>query len=77
MSADVVFDGGQGGSAPSPKMYFLNTDYIHFRPHRDRNFTPLDPDRFATNQDAMVKLIGWAGNMTGSNLSLQGVITAT
>jgi len=76
MSADVVFDGGQDGSAPSSHMYFLNTDYIHFRPHRDRDFTPLDPDRFATNQDAMVKLIGWAGNMTLSNASLQGVIVA-
>lgn len=76
MDADVVFDGGQDGSAPASHMYFLNTDYIHFRPHRDRNFTPLDPDRYATNQDAMVKLIGWAGNMTLSNGALQGVIVA-
>lgn len=76
MSADVVFDGGQDGACPASHMYFLNTDYIHFRPHRDRNFVPLDPDRYATNQDAMVKLIGWAGNMTLSNGALQGVITA-
>ena len=26
-----------------------------------------------TNQDATVNLIGWAGNMTASNCSLQGV----
>lgn len=76
MSADVVFDGGQDGACPASHMYFLNTDYIHFRPHRDRNFVPLDPDRYATNQDAMVKLIGWAGNMTLSNGALQGVIVA-
>ena len=74
MGADVVFDGGQGGACPTNRMYFLNTNYIHFRPHRDRNFMPLDADRYATNQDAMVKLIGWAGNMTLSNASLQGVI---
>lgn len=74
MGAEVVFDGGQGGDAPSNHMYFLNTDYIHYRPHRDRNMVPLDPDRFATNQDALVKLIGWAGNMTLSNASLQGVL---
>jgi hypothetical protein len=28
------------------------------------------------NQDAMVKLIGWAGNMTTSNSFLQGVLTS-
>lgn len=74
MGADVVFDGGQGGACPANRMYFLNTDYGHWRPHRDRNFVPLSPDRYATNQDAMVKLIGWAGNMCLSNASLQGVI---
>ena len=57
-------------------MYFLNTDYIFLRPHRDRNMVPLDPDRFSVNQDAMVKLVAWAGNLTTSNRFLQGVITA-
>lgn len=76
MGADVVFDGGQDGDAPSNHMYFLNTNYIHFRPHSARNMTPLEPDRFATNQDAMVKLIAWAGNMTLSNAALQGVLKA-
>jgi hypothetical protein len=37
---------------------------------------PLDPNRFSINQDAMIKLIGWAGNLTLSNRFLQGVITA-
>lgn len=74
MGADVVFDGGQGGACPANRMYFLNTNYIFLRPHKDRNMVPLDPDRFAVNQDAMVKLIGWAGNMTISNSALQGVI---
>lgn len=74
MNADVVFDGGYGGHAPTNHMYFLNCDYLHFRPHRDRNMVPLDPDRFATNQDAVVKLIGFAGNLTASNCFLQGVL---
>jgi hypothetical protein len=56
-------------------MYFLNTDYIHFRPHKDRNFAPIGDDRYAVNQDAMVKLIGFAGNMTLSNAFLQGVLS--
>ena len=68
-------DGGVGGDAPTNTMFFLNTNFIHWRPHRDRNMVPLDPDRFATNQDAMVKLIGLAANMTLSNASLQSVLT--
>lgn len=74
MNADVVLDGGYGGAAPANHMYFINTNYLHFRPHSDRNFVPLGDERFAVNQDAMVKLIGFAGNMTVSNRRLQGVL---
>ena len=74
MTADVVMDGGQGGNCPANHMYFLNTDYLHFRPHSARNMVPIGGERFSTNQDAMVKLIGWAGNMTLSNAALQGVL---
>ena len=74
MDADVVLDGGQGGNCPSNHMYFLNTDYIHYRPHSERNMVTLGGERMNTNQDAIVKLIGWAGNMTASNCSLQGVL---
>lgn len=74
MSADVVFDGGIGGAAPLNHMYFLNTDYLYMRPHSKREYVPLSPDRFSTNQDAMVKLIGWAGNMTTSGRKFQGVL---
>lgn len=63
------------GGMPTGTMYFLNTNYIHFRPHSARNMVPLDPDRFSVNQDAMVRILGWAGNMTISNCFLQGVIT--
>jgi hypothetical protein len=58
-------------------MYFLNTDYIHFRPHSARNFVPIGGERQSVNQDAMVKLLGFAGNMTLSNASLQGVLSHT
>jgi len=44
----------------------LNTDFIFFRPHRDRNFVPIGGERQAVNQDAVVKLIGFAGNITSS-----------
>ncbi len=76
MGADVVLDGGRGGNCPASHMYFLNTDYIFLRPHAERNMVPLDPDRFSVNQDALVKFIGWAGNMTTSNRFLQGVLKA-
>lgn len=74
--ADVVLDGGVGGGATANTMNFLNTDYIFFRPHSQRNFVPIGDDRYAVNQDAMVKLIGFAGNMTTSNRSLQGLLAA-
>lgn len=76
MNADVVLDGGFGGGAIANSMYMLNTDYIYFRPHGDRFFAPLGDERFAVNQDAMVKLIGFAGNMTLSNGFLQGALVA-
>lgn len=76
MSSDVVLDGGFGGGAPQNTMFFLNTDYIYFRPHTERNFAPIGDDRFAVNQDAMVNLVGFAGNMTVSNRRLQAVLTA-
>jgi hypothetical protein len=65
-----------GGGAPASSMYVLNTDFLWLRPHKDRNMVPLDPDRFSVNQDAMVKLIAWAGNIAMSNRFLQGVIAA-
>jgi len=40
------------GGAPSTTAYFLNTKYLHWRPHSRRNMVPLDPDRFSVNQDA-------------------------
>ena len=74
MDADVVLDGGVGNGCPADHMYFLNSDYIHYRPHSDRNMVVMGGERMNTNQDAIVKLIGFAGNMTASNCSLQGVL---
>jgi hypothetical protein len=76
-SADVVFDGGIGGGCPANHMYFLNTDYIFMRHHPKRRYVALgEKQRFSTNQDAMVQLMGWAGNMTLSGGMMQGVLTA-
>lgn len=72
--ADVIFDGGQGGACPTKHMYFLNTDYIYLRSHKDRNMKVIGGDRLAINKDALYRIIGWAGNMTLSNAKLQGVL---
>lgn len=76
MAADVVLDGGIGGQATANHMWFLNTDYIFLRPHKDRNFVPIGGERQAINQDAIVKLYGWAGNLTTSGSEFQGVLKA-
>lgn len=75
-SADVVLGGGIGAQATANHMWFLNTDYLSFRPHRDRNFVPIGGERQAVNQDAIVKLIGWAGNVTCRGGQFQGVLIA-
>jgi len=76
MSADVVLDGGIGGAATANHMWALNTKYIYFRPHSERNFVPIGGERQAVNQDAIVKLYGWAGNLTCSGSQFQGVLIA-
>lgn len=73
MGTDVVLDGGIGGAATEQTAYFLNTKYLHYRPHAQRNMVPLSPNRrYATNQDAEVQIIGWAGNLTSSGTRFQG-----
>jgi len=85
IAADVVFGGGVNGAVntagtaggePTSHFYALNTDYLFFRPHSDRNFVPIGGERQSVNQDAIVKLIGWAGNMTSSGPQFSGVLTA-
>ena len=71
-TADVFYD----DQCPASHMYFLNTDYIYLRPHSSRQFVPLD-GRDSINQDAKVIPVVWAGNMTCSNRSLQGVVIAS
>lgn len=73
MDADVILDGGIGGGMPASTAYFLNTKYLFYRPHRDRNMVPLSPNsRYSVNQDAAVQILAWAGNLTASGLQFQG-----
>lgn len=71
--ADVVYE--DATSMPASHMYFLNTDYIFLRYAPKRLFKPLEKVQ-SINQDAMVQLITFAGNMTTSNAARQGVLKA-
>ena len=76
VTADVVMEGGpaiHNSGIPATHMYFLNTDYLKFRVHSETNFVPFD-QRNPVNQDALVVPILFAGNLTVSNRSLQGVV---
>lgn len=73
MDADCVLDGGIGGNCPAGTAFFLNTKYLHYRPHSQRNFVPLSPNkRYSINQDAEVQILAWAGALTCSGAQFQG-----
>src|SRR3990167_6145546 len=85
MSSDVVLGSGisgavntagTAGGATANHAWALNTNYIFFRPHKDRNFVPIGGERQSVNQDAVVKLIGWAGQITSSGPQYSGVLIA-
>jgi hypothetical protein len=74
-SADVVLGGGIGGNQSATRMDFINTKFVHFRPHKDRNFVAIGGDRQAVNQDAIVRLIGWSGALTCSGAQFQATLS--
>ena len=74
-SADVVLGGGIGGNQTATRMDFINTKYLKFRPHKDRNFVAIGGDRQAVNQDAIVRLIGWSGALTTSGRQFQATLS--
>lgn len=85
MAATVSMGSGISGAVSSTQltsgataahMWALNTDFIFWRPHRDRNFVPIGGERQSVNQDAVVKLFGVAGNMTSNGPQFSGVLIA-
>ena len=73
--APVVADGGIDGRAPTESMYFLNCNYLSYRPMKGYDMTSSEK-RFALDQDAHVQYIFWKGNLTLSNAMLQGRLSA-
>jgi hypothetical protein len=68
--ADVIYDGGSGIIADD-SFYFLNTDYLKLKAHRDANLTVMEEMK-PINQDAAVIPILWMGNLVCSNRARQG-----
>ena len=67
--ATVVVD----SHCPVGQMYFLNTDYLDFKVHSDRNFQFEDFRRLEASDNMQSRLF-WMGQLTCSNPSMQGVL---
>ncbi len=68
-NADVVVD----SHVPDGMMIFLNTKYLGFKVHKDRNFK-FEPFQKAMNQDAMTAKVFWMGQLFCTNARMQGVV---
>ena len=73
MNADVYME-GYGAEIPDSRMWFLNTDYLSWRPYEGRNFAVLDGSRYSYNQDGFCKIIAFMGNLTTSCAFVQGFL---
>jgi len=58
---------------PTDNLYLLNDEYIDFCSHRKENFR-FEPWAKPVNQAAKVAFVFWMGNLTMSNLRMQGKI---
>lgn len=76
IAADVVMAGGVGSGITSNRMFFINTKYACYRPHRNFNFTAPTDRRMAVNQAAFTQLLFWFGNLTSRGPQFSGVLSA-
>lgn len=74
MGRPVVHCGGYNGGCPANHMYFVVDKTVKLRPHARRNYTQVGKERRSINQDGMVKLVGWRGNLTIGNRLLNSVL---
>ena len=67
--ASVVVD----SHCPAGQMYFLNTNYLDFKCHQDRNFAFEDFKRLE-GSDNLQSRVFWMGQLVCSNPRMQGVL---
>lgn len=73
VDADVIFDSNSNFSTTGEKMYFLNSDFLKLKVHRQANWNQLE-EKVPTNQDAVLIPVIFMGQMVTSNRSLQGIL---
>lgn len=61
---------------PASTGYFLDPEYLYLVVHKDRDMEVLGGNREPVDQDGVIKIMGWAGNMTCSNQRAQGILSA-
>lgn len=66
-SVDVVLEGGIGSAMPANTSYFIDTAALKFRYNPDRNFESFGGNLRPVNQDAIIKHIGFMGELTMNN----------
>lgn len=71
-----VFADASASGIAATDAYFLNTKYLKFRPHEKDNFSTTD-DVTSINQNATVRQITWAGNLTCAGSRYQGIYRNT
>jgi hypothetical protein len=80
---DIYLDGGVGGFAGDAAhshgtLYLLNSKFLKFRPHKDRNFVALSPERRIRSQPGRRGgHPGFAGALTCSGARYSGRVLAT
>ena len=67
--ASVVVD----SHCPAGQMYFLNTNYLDFKVHKDRNFAFEDFKRLEGSDNIQARLF-WMGQLTCSNPRMMGCL---
>jgi len=72
-NADVIFDSNDNFSTTGERMYFINSNFLKLKVHRDANWNQLD-EKMSVNQDAVVIPLIWQGQLCCSNRSLQGIL---
>ena len=74
--ADVVLSTGIGDAGTDVTAFFLNTEYLHLRPHKDTNMVVMNPEgTMPYNQNVISKTLLWAGNLTCSGSKFQSRLT--
>lgn len=63
----VTLEGGKGSSMPANTSYFISPKNLKVRMHSARNFTQFGNNNGPTNQDGIVRHVGFFGNLTMNN----------